>query len=131
MTTTPMRSAATAAILVAVAAATAPLTAQYLDPDRCWTCRDKVEHFAAGAGLDILARGPWVAASFRNRAWKRVAVTAVVATAWELIEMEQARRDGTAGQPGYGFSPLDVTATVGGAVAMELAAAGLRAILRE
>ena len=131
MTTPRLSLAAAAAACLALALSPVALAAQYLDPDRCWTCRDKVEHFAAGAGLDLLARGPWVARGFRDRAWKRVAVTAVVATAWELIEMEQARRDDTAGRPGYGFSPLDVAATVGGAVAMELAAAGLREILRE
>src|SRR2546430_11181129 len=37
-----------------------PASAQWLDPDRCITCPDKLQHFAAGVGLDLLARGPWV-----------------------------------------------------------------------
>src|ERR1043166_8994110 len=71
------------AILLAVMATPAP--AQYLDPDHCLPCRDKREHFAAGAGLDLLARGPWVARSFRDKPWKRLALTGVVATSWEVL----------------------------------------------
>lgn len=96
------------------------MSAQWLDPDRCVTCRDKREHFAAGVGLDLIARGPWVARPFRDAAWKRVALTTVVAAGWELIEAGEARRDGRAGQPGYGFSPLDIAATAAGAVALEV-----------
>ena len=107
------------AVVAVLLAAASPTHAQYLDPDACLTCQDKREHFLAGAGLDLLARGPWVASSFRNTAWKRVALTTVVATSWELIETAQARRDGKAGQPGYGFSPLDIAATVAGAITVE------------
>jgi len=107
------------AIAALLAALAAPAAAQYLDPDHCVTCRDKREHFAAGVGLDLLARGPWVARSFRDKPWKRVALTGVVATSWEVLEMFQARRDGTAGRPGYGFSPLDIAATVAGAATTE------------
>lgn len=108
------------AVLLAVMATPAP--AQYLDPDHCLTCRDKREHFAAGAGLDLLARGPWVARSFRDKPWKRVALTGVVATSWEVLEMFQDRRDGKAGRPGYGFGPLDIAATVAGAATTEVLA---------
>lgn len=127
----PSRPAALAAVATALAllAAATPGRAQYLDPDRCLTCRDKREHFAAGAALDILARGPWVARSFRDRAWKRVAITATVAVAWEVVEMGEARRDGRAGHPGYGFSPVDVGATVAGAVVVELVVGGVGKLL--
>jgi hypothetical protein len=96
-----------------------PASAQWLDPDRCVTCADKVQHFAGGVGLDLLARGPWVAKSFRNHAWKRVAITAVVATSWEMLEALDARRERRAGRPGYGFGPLDLVTTVAGAAAVE------------
>lgn len=95
-------------------------SAQWLDPDRCVTCPDKVQHFAGGVGLDLLARGPWVSKPFRDRAWKRVAVTAVVAASWEMLEALDARREHKAGRPGYGFGPLDFVSTVAGAVAVEL-----------
>jgi hypothetical protein len=96
-----------------------PASAQWLDPDRCVTCPDKLQHFAAGVGLDLLARGPWVAKSFRNHAWKRVALTAVVAASWEMLEALDARRQGKAGRPGYGFGPLDLATTIAGAAAVE------------
>lgn len=99
-------------------AAIRPAAAQWWDPDRCVTCRDKREHFVAGVGLDLLARGPWLAPSFRDRPWKRVALTGVVATSWEIIEAAQARRDGKAGS-GYGVSPLDIAATIAGAATLE------------
>jgi hypothetical protein len=107
-------------IVMLLAGIAAPVSAQYLDPDRCFTCVDKREHFTGGVALDVLARGPWIARSFRDQAWKRVAITTVVATSWELIEMFQDRKDGKAGRPGYGFGPLDVAATVAGSVATEV-----------
>ena len=104
-----------------------PASAQWLDPDRCVTCPDKVQHFAAGVGLDLLARGPWIAKPFRNHAWKRLAATAVVAASWEMLEALDARREGKAGRPGYGFGPLDLVTTVAGAAAVE----GLQGLARK
>lgn len=106
-----------AALVVATAQ---PASSQVLDPDRCVTCRDKIEHFAAGAGLDLVVRGPWVARPFRDRAWKRLGLILTMATAWEAIQTGEARQQGRSGQQGYGFSPLDVAATTAGAMAMEL-----------
>lgn len=119
-----------AAVAALLAAMGAPATAQYLDPDHCFTCRDKREHFAAGVGLDLLARGPWVARSFRDKPWKRVALTGVVATSWEVLEMFQDRRDGKAGHPGYGFGPLDIAATIAGAATTEVLAALVQKVHR-
>jgi hypothetical protein len=104
-----------------------PASAQWLDPDRCVTCPDKVQHFAAGLGLDLLARGPWIAKPFRNHAWTRLAATAVVAATWEMLEALDARREGKAGRPGYGFGPLDLVTTVAGAAAVE----GLQGLARK
>jgi hypothetical protein len=53
-------------LALSVAAARAP--AQWLDPDACVTCPDKRMHFAAGVGLDLLDRGPWVAKPFHDHA---------------------------------------------------------------
>jgi len=86
-----------------------------------------VQHFAAGVGLDLLARGPWIAKPFRNHAWKRLAATAVVAASWEMLEALDARREGKAGRPGYGFGPLDLVTTVAGAAAVE----GLQGLARK
>lgn len=107
-----------------------PASAQWLDPDRCVTCPDKVQHFAGGVGLDLLARGPWVSKPFRDRAWKRVAVTAVVAASWEMLEALDARREHKAGRPGYGFGPLDLATTVAGAVAVELIQGAARKLVK-
>jgi hypothetical protein len=96
-----------------------PVSAQWLDPDRCITCPDKLQHLVGGVGLDVLSRGPWVTKSFRDRAWKRIVITAVVATSWEMIEAAEAHREGKAGRPGYGFGPVDVVATVAGAALVE------------
>lgn len=100
-------------------AAAPPLFAQWLDPDHCITCPDKRIHFAAGVGLDLLTRGPWVAKSFHNRPWKRIAWTATVAASWEMVDALEARREGKAGRRGYGFGPFDLAATVAGAVFVE------------
>ena len=115
-------------MLAALFLATGPrVSAQWLDPDRCVTCPDKLQHFAAGVGLDLLARGPWVAKPFRNHAWKRVALTAVVAASWEMLEALDARREHKAGRPGYGFGPVDFAITVAGAAAVE----GVQGLVRK
>jgi len=106
-------------VAVAFLATGPPASAQWLDPDRCVTCPDKVQHFAAGVALDLLARGLWVAKPFRNHAWKRVALTATVAASWEMLEALDARREGKAGRPGYGFGPLDLAITIAGAATVE------------
>ena len=103
----------------AFVAAARPVSAQWLDPDHCVTCPDKRIHFAAGAGLDLLARGPWLSKGFHDHAWKRVLVTATVAASWEMVDALEARREGKAGRPGYGFGPVDLAATITGAVATE------------
>jgi hypothetical protein len=118
------------AAVAALPATASPTSAQYLDPDRCITCQDKREHFAAGVGLDLLAHGPWVSQSFRDAAWKRVALTAVVATAWEVFQGFEARRNGNVGRPGYGFGSLDIAASVAGAVTSEIVTRVARDVIR-
>jgi hypothetical protein len=111
-------------------AAARPVSAQWLDPDACVTCPDKRIHFAAGVGLDMLARGPWVAKPFHDHAWKRVLITATVAASWEMLDALEARREGKAGRPGYGFGPLDFAATVAGAASAEALQALARKFLK-
>src|SRR2546429_3042903 len=90
-------------VVLAFSVAATRAGAQWLDPDASVTCPDKRIHFAAGVGLDLLARGPWVAKPFHDHAWKRVLVTATVAASCELLHSLEARREGKAGRPGYGF----------------------------
>ncbi|HEY6159235.1 MAG TPA: hypothetical protein VIV88_17440 [Gemmatimonadales bacterium] len=115
-------------LALSVVGARAP--AQWLDPDACVTCPDKRIHFAAGVGLDVLARGPWVAKPFHDHAWKRVLITATVAASWEMLDALEARREGKAGRPGYGFGPLDFAATVAGAASAEALQALARKFLK-
>ena len=117
-------------VVLALSLTAARAPAQWLDPDPCVTCPDKRIHFAAGVGLDLLARGPWVAKSFHDQAWKRVLVTATVAASWEMLDALEARREGKAGRPGYGFGPLDFAATVVGAASAEALQALGHKILR-
>ena len=117
-------------VLLAFSVAATRAPAQWLDPDACVTCADKRIHFAAGVGLDLLARGPWVATPFHDHAWKRVLVTATVAASWEMLDALEARREGKAGRPGYGFGPLDFAATVAGAATAEALQALGHKILR-
>jgi len=96
------------------------LSGQFLDPDRCWTCQDKAQHAVSGAALDLFVRGPWIAKPWRNEAWKRVLWVVVIGAAYEGVQYDEARRAGKLGQPGYGFSLLDLAADVGGAILIEI-----------
>src|SRR2546421_10504549 len=117
-------------VLLVLSAAAPRDPAQWLAPGACVTCHDNRLHFAAGVGLDLLARGPWVAKSFHDHAWKRVLVTATVAASWEMLDALEARREGKAGRPGYGFGPVDFAATVAGAAGAEALQALGHKILR-
>ena len=48
-----------------------------------------------------------------------MALTATVAASWEMLEALDARREGKAGRPGYGFGPLDLVITIAGAATVE------------
>ncbi len=96
-----------------------PARAQWLDPDRCWTCRDKQLHAAAGAAVAIGIRGPWTAPSWRNTALKRIALTCAIGAAYEAVQVAEAIAEHRSG-PGFGFSALDLAADCAGAAALEL-----------
>lgn len=113
------KTVCSAMIVLALSAAGRDAAGQWLDPDGCVTCPDKRIHFAAGVGLDLVWRGPWVAKAFHDNPWKRIAMTATLATAWEMMDALEARREGKAGRPGYGFGPLDLAATVAGTATAE------------
>jgi len=93
--------------------------AQFLDPDKCWTCSDTREHFAGGAILDLAVRGPWVAESFRNRLWKREAMVCTIGATYEALQYFEAKANNKLGERGYGFSLKDLAADCLGALAME------------
>lgn len=101
----------------------APLSAQriYVDPDWCWSCRDSQEHFAIGAGIDVAAK----IILPRSRAWQRLLIITVAATAYELGQEEGARENRKWG-PGYGFGPKDLILGVSGAICTEIIWAVLR-----
>ena len=86
------------------------------------TCRDKMEHAAAGAAVGLVVRGPWFAESWRDHAWKRVGWVAVLGATYEYFQYLEHKAMGRLGNPGFGFSPLDIGADVAGAIALELVA---------
>lgn len=117
-----------------------PLAAQgfVFDPDRCFTCKYSVQHFAAGGGinlgLQILPRS-WKS-GWADRPWKRVAVVTAVGAIYEFGEEAIAGDPNThsadgrrlAGQAGYGFSIMDLGLDVAGALGGELLGALWRKI---
>jgi hypothetical protein len=94
-----------------------------LDPDwRLWS-KDSREHFAAGAGVGVATRAvlPGV------HPWRRVAVIAAIALAWELGQEDALRPTDRRGW-GYGFGTKDwLLSVLGGAVAELLIGLLLRA----
>ena len=113
-------------ISLVLALLAAPCGAQQL---RCCTFRDWATsgsvpfrnhpsaHALGGLGLDLVARGPWFAASWRDKAWKRLLFVAVMQSGWEYWQLKE-----TQGYP-VRYAALDVGTTV-------LSAALLEAILR-
>jgi len=106
-------------LLVCLSIGAGSASAQRLDPDWCWTCRDSFQHFAAGAGIDVASR---VAAM---HAWQRVAIASAIGAAYELGQADNAERTG----PGYGFGPKDLILDVAGAVVAEVAWSVARKLL--
>jgi hypothetical protein len=94
-----------------------------LDPDRCMTCRDKWEHAASGAAVDIAIR-TWPARQWRP--WQRVAAVAALGFAFEVGQLDDATTSDGRGKPGHGFSYRDLTADIVGALVSEAVGARLR-----
>lgn len=119
-----MRVALLVLMLVLVSAAA---SAQYLDPDRCWTCSDSFQHAAAGAALD----GAAIAVFPRWRPWQRALLTGVlIGGVFEAGQADAARHTGKLGQLGYGFGLKDWACDVAGALVLEGAWALARRIFR-
>lgn len=89
-------------------------TQGFFDHDRRMWAPDKAEHAGAGAVLDLVARGPWITKSWRDRPWKRVAIVAVIGAAYEITDWRRAVSGGR-----VGFGALDLAADVVGAVLAE------------
>lgn len=67
-----------------------------------------------GVAMDLIARGPWFAKSFRDKTWKRLAIVTLGASAWQyqnLKEIQGYRTD---------YAAFDILATVGSAALLEL-----------
>jgi hypothetical protein len=84
------------------------------------TCVDKIQHAAAGAGIVILARGPWIDSSWRNHVWKRLTWAALLGVSYEVLQYFEHKASNQLGRRGFGFSPHDVVAGLAGAAAVEL-----------
>lgn len=121
-----MRTALLALMLLLPAVA----SAQLLDPDRCWSCRDTYYHAAAGAGIDVAVRTGIIAKSWRSSPVRRVALVALVGAAYEGVETFSAWENHQLGHRGYGFGLKDLACDVGGAVVVELGTALFRALRR-
>lgn len=93
---------------------------QFFDPDYCWSCLDSKQHFAAGVVLDIAARGPFVAKTWHDQAYKRVLLVTGVGATYELMQYYEAKQTGHLGQPGYGFGPKDLVLDMSGAIVTEI-----------
>lgn len=91
--------------------------AQWLDPDGCWTCRDKREHFVAGATVDLLIR-PLIKPSLQNVV-SRILITCGIGIAYEGVQLYEDHQSHRLGQRGFGFGIGDVMADCLGATAME------------
>jgi len=46
-------------------------------------------HSLGGVGMDLFARGPWIARSWRDRPWKRLAWVAVIGAAWQFQNLKE------------------------------------------
>ena len=118
-----------AAATLLAASATAPLPAQgMLDPDHTWDA-DQWHHAAAGAALDVVMRGPWIAPAWQTPP-ARVALVMTVGLAYEALQVYEARQSGRLGQEGYGLGVLDLAADLAGAVAVEALWALAKAVVR-
>lgn len=72
--------------------------AQWLDPDKCWTCVDSREHFGAGAAIDLglqVFPNTW---QVSNKPWKRVALVALVGAVYEAGQADVAHSQGLLGK---------------------------------
>lgn len=98
-----------------------PVRGQWLDPDTCWTCGDKLGHAAGGAVLALVIRGPWVARPWRDTWWKRMAwVVGLGCVLYESYHVYEDNKYGRLGQRGFGFGALDCAAVAAGALTLEL-----------
>lgn len=60
-------------------------------------------HSLGGAGMLLVARGPWFAESFRDKRWKRLTIVAFGGALWQFNNIKEL--------PGYSkkFAVLDLT----------------------
>lgn len=70
--------------------------------------------FLGGVGMDLVARGPWFAKSFRDKTWKRLTIVTIGASFWQyqnLKEIQGYRTD---------YAAYDLLMTVGSAALLEV-----------
>ncbi len=110
-------------LLLLLSGASRPLAAQLLDTT--WTRHHAVEHLAGGVAVDLLARGPWIARSFRDTAPKRLAWVLVVEGTYEAVQVWQWH-----GRYPVRYALLDTGAAVTAASLLELLASQLHQVRR-
>lgn len=104
--------------LAALALIAAPLHAQW--PDHGWWTQGRfidihpVAHSLGGGAMDIIARGPWIAKSWRDAAWKRLAWAGVIDVGWEYAQIHEFH----GGYPTK-YAIGDILATLAGAAATD------------
>ena len=102
-------------LLVALLLIAAPLNAQ--TKLNRWD-RDQWEHMAAGAGVALVIRGPWIDSSYNDKLWKRGAWQLGLSLLYEKITNETAK-----GYNGRGLdwtdTKLDIAANMAGWLVVE------------
>jgi len=110
-----------------------PARAQFLDPDRAWTCWHCYSHNAhatISAGLTLSLRVmPFVKQSWQ-RPVGRVAIIAIGGALYELQDWGQCTQRHACGRPDAGFGLVDLAYDVAGAAALELLVSGVRRVFR-
>jgi hypothetical protein len=71
-------------------------------------------HSLGGAGMLLVARGPWFAESFHDKRWKRLTIVAVGGALWQFNNMKEL--------PGYSkrFAGLDLATNLVSATVMDV-----------
>lgn len=110
--------------LTALVLLACPLQAQRFvwDPDTKVFSRTSLQHFEAGAGIDVAMQ----VVSWPKKPWERVATVALIGLAYEYAQEEKVKERPERG-PGLGFGLMDLGLDIAGALVSE----GVSKLLRK